>query len=246
MKRHKNRRSTAPAMAHFSAGKLSGRGSEASASVAAAAYPGAGWMTGFWRWVRDENGFWALLLVALTVLAYLPALRGGFIWDDDMHLTANPCIVGPLGFKEIWTSSAATYYPLVLSSFWVQHALWGLNPLPYHLVNIAVHAASVLLLWLVLRCLQVRGAWLGAALWGLHPVQAESVAWITELKNTQSGLFYLLAIWFFLKWRAIGTFAGRKGTEWDYALALVCAALAIRLRDGTRKKAKKSRKTNRW
>jgi len=167
------------------------------------------------------------LIVLFVFLAYLPALRGGFIWDDDAHLTANPCIVGPLGFREIWTSSAATYYPLVLSSFWVQHAIWGLNPLPYHLVNIAMHAACAVLLWLVLRCLKVRGAWFGAALWGLHPVQTESVAWITELKNTQSCLFYLLAIWFFLKWRTAGTFAGRKGTEWDYALALLCAALAI-------------------
>ena len=167
------------------------------------------------------------LIVLFVFLAYLPALRGGFIWDDDAHLTANPCIVGPLGFREIWTSSAATYYPLVLSSFWVQHAIWGLNPLPYHLVNIAMHAACAVLLWLVLRCLKVRGAWFGAALWGLHPVQTESVAWITELKNTQSCLFYLLAIWFFLKWRTAGTFAGRKGTEWDYALALLCAVLAI-------------------
>jgi tetratricopeptide (TPR) repeat protein len=167
------------------------------------------------------------LIVLFVFLAYLPALHGGFIWDDDAHLTANPCIVGPLGFREIWTSSAATYYPLVLSSFWVQHAIWGLNPLPYHLVNIAMHAACAVLLWLVLRCLKVRGAWFGAALWGLHPVQTESVAWITELKNTQSCLFYLLAIWFFLKWRTAGTFAGRKGTEWDYALALLCAVLAI-------------------
>ena len=167
------------------------------------------------------------LIVLFVFLAYLPALHGGFIWDDDAHLTANPCIIGPLGFREIWTSSAATYYPLVLSSFWLQHAIWGLNPLPYHLVNIAMHAACAVLLWLVLRCLQVRGAWFGAALWALHSVQAESVAWITELKNTQSCLFYLLAIWFFLKWRAAGTFAGRKGTEWDYALALLCAVLAI-------------------
>jgi tetratricopeptide (TPR) repeat protein len=75
--------------------------------------------------------------------------------------------------------------------------------------------------------LKVRGAWFGAALWGLHPVQTESVAWITELKNTQSCLFYLLAIRFFLKWRGAGTFAGRKGTEWDYAFALLCAVLAI-------------------
>ena len=182
------------------------------------------------EWLRDlwERGWLkGLLLVAAVVFAYQPAWHAGFIWDDNTHITTNPCIVGPLGFKGIWTSSAATYYPLVLTSFWVQHAIWGLNPLPYHLVNIAMHAACVVLLWLVLRCLKVPGAWFGAALWGLHPVQTESVAWITELKNTQSCLFYLLAIRFFLKWRAAGTFAGRKGTDWDYALALLCAMLAI-------------------
>ena len=141
-------------------------------------------------------------------LANVPATwrwRGaGFIWDDDSHLTKNPCIIGPLGFKGIWTTAAATYYPLVLSNFWVQHALWGLNPLPYHLVNVAMHAACGILLWKVLRQLQVKGAWLGAALWALHPVQVESVAWITELKNTQSCFFYLLSILFFVKWREAG------------------------------------------
>jgi hypothetical protein len=60
--------------------------------------------------------------------------------------------------------------------------------------------ACAVLLWRVLRSLQVPGAWLGAALWALHPVQVESVAWITEMKNTQSGLFFLLSILFFVKW----------------------------------------------
>jgi tetratricopeptide (TPR) repeat protein len=168
-----------------------------------------------------------LFLVAAIVLAYQPVWHAGFIWDDDAHLTGNPCIVGPVGFKGIWTSSAAVYYPLVLTSFWVQHALWGLRPLPYHLVNVAMHGACAILLWRVLRRLHVRGAWLGAALWALHPVQAESVAWITELKNTQSCLFYLLAIHFFLKWRKAAASPGLKGGEWHYALAWLCATLAI-------------------
>ena len=125
--------------------------------------------------------------------------HAGFIWDDDDHLTRNPCIVGPLGFGAIWTTSRAVYYPLVLTTFWVWHAIWGLNPLPYHVLNVAMHAACAVLLWRVLRRLQVAGAWLGAAFWALHPVQVESAAWITELKNTQSCFFYLLAILFFLR-----------------------------------------------
>jgi tetratricopeptide (TPR) repeat protein len=183
-----------------------------------------------------------LLLVAALFIAYQPAWHAGFIWDDDNHLTNNPCIVGPLGFKDIWTSSEAMYFPLVLTSFWVLHAIWGLDPLPYHLINIAMHAACAVLLWHVLRRLNVPGAWLGAALWALHPAQVESVAWISELKNTQSGLFFLMAILFFLRWHETTAAAQArkpaarsnramaptgKGNEWDYALALFCAILAL-------------------
>ena len=150
-------------------------------------------------WRRDW--LWALVLIALVILAYCQVLRAGFIWDDESHLTRNPCVVGPLGLKEIWTTTQAVYYPLVLTTFWALHKLFGLNPLPYHLLNIFLHAASAILFWRVLRQLGVRGAWLGAALWGLHPVMVQSVAWVTELKNTQSCLFYLLSIFFFLRWQ---------------------------------------------
>ena len=177
----------------------------------------------------SRYGIWfaGLLLIFCAFVAYRPVWHAGFIWDDDHHLTANPCIVGPLGFKHIWTSSAAVYYPLVLTSFWVQHVLWGLNPVPYHLVDIAMHAASGMLLWRVLQALKVRGAWLGAMLWVLHPVQTESAAWITELKNTQSGVFYLLTILIFLKWRSEKTSTQQQNAEKYYVLALFCSAFAI-------------------
>ena len=135
-----------------------------------------------------------LAIVVITIIAYLPALHAGFIWDDDDHLTRNPCIVGPLGLKDIWTSGRAVYYPLVLTTYWTLHKFVGLSPLPYHLLNILMHASCAVLLWRVLRKLNVDAAWLGAALWALHPVMVQSVAWITELKNTQSCLFFLLSI----------------------------------------------------
>jgi tetratricopeptide (TPR) repeat protein len=111
-----------------------------------------------------------------------------------------------------------------MTSFWVQHALWGLNPLPYHLVGVALQVVAAVLLFLVLRRLRVQGALLGAALWALHPVQVESVAWISELKNTQSAVFFLLAVWFFLRWLD----EERARVAWrDYGAALVCAVLAM-------------------
>jgi protein O-mannosyl-transferase len=143
-----------------------------------------------------------LLLIALVFVAYARLFNAGFIWDDESHLTQNPCIVGPLGLKEVWTTARAVYYPLVLTTFWALHKVVGLTPWPYHLLNVLLHAGSAILLWQVLRHLTIRGAWLGAALWALHPVMVQSVAWVTELKNTQSCLFYLLSIFCFLKWDA--------------------------------------------
>lgn len=177
-------------------------------------------MIGRGTWLRGA------LLIGAVLLAYWPVLHAGFIWDDDKHLTQNPCIAGPLGFAGIWTTAEATYYPLVLTTFWVEHALWGFEPAPYHLVNVLVHAGCAVVLWLVLARLRVPGAWLGAALWALHPVQVESVAWVTEMKNTQSGFFCLLAILFFLKWRE-----SRGG--WRYALALLFAASAVLSKSST-------------
>jgi len=152
--------------------------------------------------LRRRHWVLAFLLVTLVLISYARVFNAQFIWDDESHLTRNPCIVGPLGLKEIWTSASAVYYPLVLTTFWTLHKLFGLSSWPYHLLNVLLHAASAVLLWRILRQLNVRGAWLGSAIWALHPVMVQSVAWVTELKNTQSGVFYLSSILCFLKWQA--------------------------------------------
>jgi len=179
----------------------------------------------------SRDWLWGLILVLAVVLVYQPVWYAGFIWDDVYHITANPCIIGPLGLKEIWTTSASQFFPLVLTTFWVEHALWGLNPLFYHLVNVFMHGACAVVLWRVLRSLQIPGAWLGAALWALHPVQVESVAWITEMKNTQSCVFYLLTILFFVRW--LQTRENPKRGDWNYALTLVFSVLAMASKSST-------------
>ncbi len=180
---------------------------------------------------RPHGWLLGLLLVVLIALAYTPVWEAGFVWDDDDHLTNNPCIVGPLGFADIWTTSRAVYYPLVLTSFWALHKVAGLDPFPYHLLNVMMHAASALVLWRVLKALKARGAWLAAALWGLHPVMVQSVAWITELKNTQSAFFFLLAILAFLTAdNALERHARRRVL---FALSLVLFALALASKPST-------------
>jgi Flp pilus assembly protein TadD len=134
--------------------------------------------------------------------AYLPALRCGFVWDDDAHVTANATLVSVDGLRRIWTEPSATpqYYPLVHTTFWLEHHLWGNEPLGYHLDNVLLHALNAILVWIALRRLRAPGAWFAAALFALHPVHVESVAWITERKNVLSGFFYLLAFLAFVRY----------------------------------------------
>ena len=145
---------------------------------------------------------WGAIFIVLAVfIAYWPALRGGFIWDDDGYVTHNQTLHNLNGLQEIWFNAGATpqYYPLVFTTFWLEYHLWGLNPLGFHLVNVLLHALGSLLLWRVLAQLKVPGAWLAAAIFALHPVQVESVAWITERKNVLSAVFYFLAALAYLR-----------------------------------------------
>lgn len=122
-------------------------------------------------------------------------MRAGFIWDDDAHVT-QPELRSIHGLVEIWIRPGTTqqYYPLVHTVFWIEHRLWGNSALGYHLVNILLHAAGAFVLFRILIRLKIPGAWFAAALFALHPVQVETVAWISELKNTLSGLFFFSSI----------------------------------------------------
>ena len=149
------------------------------------------------RW-REWLVVSALLLA--TFAAYQPAWHGGMLWDDDKHVTSAE-LRSVQGLARIWFDLGATqqYYPVVHSAFWIQHRLWGDATLGYHLVNILLHVISAWLLLIILRRLKVPGAVLAAAIFALHPVQVESVAWITELKNTLSGVFYLASALAYLR-----------------------------------------------
>jgi tetratricopeptide (TPR) repeat protein len=133
-------------------------------------------------------------LFALTLAAYLPALRGELLWDDAGHVTST-ALQSWSGLVRIWFEPGATqqYYPLLHTAFWLEHRLWGDATLGYHLVNILWHATAGFLFFLLLRRLAVPGALLAALLFLLHPVSVESVAWISEQKNTLSLLFALAA-----------------------------------------------------
>jgi Flp pilus assembly protein TadD len=141
--------------------------------------------------------FWiaSAALVLLTFAAYSPAVRNGFIWDDDAYVTDNPALRSAAGLDQIWTDPAAVplpqYYPVTFTTFWVEHHLWGGRPAGYHVDNVLLQAVNAVLLWLLLKRLDIPGAWFAAAVFAVHPVGVESVAWITERKNVLSTAFYL-------------------------------------------------------
>ena len=170
------------------------------------------------------DGLAGLMLLCATLAAYAPVWRAGFIWDDDGHVTRAD--LRPLrGLWRIWSEPGATqqYYPLLHSAFWLEHRLWGDSPLGYHLANIVLHAAAAFLLYRVLRTLRLPGALLGASAFALHPVCVESVAWVSEQKNTLSAVFYMAAALAYLR------FDGERRSRW-YVLAsgLFLMALATK------------------
>jgi tetratricopeptide (TPR) repeat protein len=145
---------------------------------------------------------WSGVIILVTVLSYIPAMRGGYIWDDDSYITENTTLRTSDGLRRIWLEPRALpqYYPLVHTTFWIEYHLWHVHPFGYHLVNVSLHALNAILLLLLLSHLRVPGAWLAALLFALHPVQVESVAWITERKNILSAFFYLASFLAYLRY----------------------------------------------
>ena len=172
----------------------------------------------------SRDALTALAIALLAAVSYLPALSGGFVWDDVIF-SEEPVIHAVSGLKSIWFSPSdirneGHYWPLVYSGFWLEHKLWGLNPAGYHAVNIALHLLNCLLLWRLLERLRVPGAAVIAAVFAVHPVHVESVAWIIERKDVLSALFYLTAVLVWVRFV-------EQPRAWRYALALMLFAAGL-------------------
>jgi tetratricopeptide (TPR) repeat protein len=148
-----------------------------------------------------RDWLFALALFGITFLVYALAWNGQPIWDDEIHIT-RPELRSLHGLVRIWSDPAAApqYYPVLHTLFWLEYKLWDGSVLPYHLVTIFFHALLALLVMLILRRLNVPGAWLAALVFALHPVHVESVAWLSEIKNTMSGALAAAAMLAYLKY----------------------------------------------
>jgi tetratricopeptide (TPR) repeat protein len=169
----------------------------------------------------------SLLLLAATLALYNQVSRHPFVnYDDDRYVTSNYHVRAGLTWQTVrWAFTSedqANWHPLT----WISHALdwelFGLNPAGHHYVNLLLHAANALLLFLLLQWTTgfTWRSWMVAALFAFHPLNVETVAWVAERKNVLSMLFFLLALWSYA-WYA------RKPGVLRYAAVALLFALGL-------------------
>lgn len=169
---------------------------------------------------------WIALIIGVTFLTYLPVLAAGFTnYDDGTHLLNNALVrsLHPDHLRAIFTTSVhATYIPLTVLSFAVEHHFFGFDPFVYHLDNLLLHMGVVLLVFFLARRLgaSAAGAGVGALIFAVHPMHVESVAWVTERKDVLYAFFYLLSVVSYLRYL-------QEGRREGYYLSFLFALLSI-------------------
>jgi len=161
-----------------------------------------------------------ICIVLICLAAYIPAIRSGFVWDDDAMLTEN-VVLREHGLYRSWFSTVQNnYWPITWSSYWLEHKFWKLNPVGYHVTNILIHTVCALLIWRILVQLNISAAFAAALIFAVHPVNVESVAWIAQRKTVLSMLFFLLSLFYYLRF-------DRTGRKIFYLLSVILFILAM-------------------
>jgi len=185
---------------------------------------------------QDRAAVWAvcLLLVAAIGLVFGPTVRHGFLnYDDGEYVFENPKILNGLTFDGIeWVfthSHAANWHPLTGLSHLLDCQIYGLWAGGHHLTNVLLHAATAILLFLVMRRMTGAlwpSAFVAAAL-ALHPLRVESVAWVAERKDVLSGLFFMLALGAYARYAAAPSWARYLVVLVLYAMGLMAKPMLV-------------------
>lgn len=147
-------------------------------------------------------GRWALAALILSMVAF--ACGAGalgrdakFLYRDDVHVSQNPALRAWAGLKPIWFQPhhLPSFSPIGYSAYLIEYRLFGGEKAEgYHVVSLLLHAANAMLLWTLLKKLELPGAWLAAALFAAHPVQVDAVAWAAQQRIVLCTTFYLAAL----------------------------------------------------
>jgi len=175
----------------------------------------------------------AASLAILTLIAFAPVFRAGYVWDD-VAMTKNPMVHTWEGIGKIWLHPGENlkedhYWPITYSTFWLEDKVWGDRAPGYHAVNLLLHLANVLILWRLFGRLNVPGAWLAAAVFAVHPVHVESVTWVIERKDVLSAFFYLLTALCFLNFEERGAVKFFAGAAVCFLAAMLSKSVVVTL-----------------
>jgi Tfp pilus assembly protein PilF len=198
----------------------------------------------------EEFLFKVVLLVLAGLWVYSPVYHGDWLWDDDQLLTENLTVQHRTSpdrkvpenalatLAKLWVSpDGADYFPLSYTAMWAQWPFFHVSipqpdgtvakvawPTGYHVVNIVLHILGALAFWRLLHVMRLPGAWLGGLVFAIHPVCVESVAWVSEIKNTLSQPLFLLACASFVQFDEATQPADRTR---HYVLAVLLFLLAM-------------------
>jgi tetratricopeptide (TPR) repeat protein len=169
------------------------------------------------------------MLLACCALAYVTLPWAGWVWDDDSYVTMNAMLRDPGGPWRAWVpGETPQYYPVLFTVFWFEFRAFGTDPLGWHIINWVAHAGASLLLWRGLLRMRVPGAWPVALLWAVHPMCCESVAWVTEGKNTFSMLAMCASALVWFRGRDASTDRCIGVGAWATSMALFLVAMGCK------------------
>jgi len=180
------------------------------------------------KYVNRGHTYLICLLLVLTVLVvFWQGVKNDFTnFDDNQYVTENQHVQAGLTWKNLlWaftTTHSVNYHPLTWLSHMLDCQVYGKNPAGHHLTNMLLHAASTVLLFLLLQWMtgaRWRSAFV-AALFAVHPLHVESVAWVAERKDLLSGLFWMLTLLAY-------TGYVYRPTPTRYLLTIFCFILSI-------------------
>ena len=183
---------------------------------------------------QNDDPLAVLFLILLAALPYLNSLANAFVYDDRQQVLENPYIhsfryLGRIFGSTVWTfegaQGATNYYrPLMTFAYLVAYKSFGLIPFGFHLMNLALHIAVVLLVFAVAeRLFRDRLLSLVAAgLFALHPIHTESVAWIAGITDLELSVFFLLT---FLLYLRLSESESRTAPSWLSYIPILIAYL---------------------
>jgi hypothetical protein len=180
-------------------------------------------------------GLLLAVLLAATLAAFLPALRGGLVWDDEEYVKNNETIrsLSPGSLAKLASApQVGNYHPLTMVTYALNHAAGGIEPFGYHLVNVLLHVLNVFLVYRLMLDLGQRtdAALVAAGFWGLHPLRVESVAWISGRKDLLYTAFFLVVLLAYRRRRYVVSLAAYLGSLLSKGMA-VSLALVLPLSD---------------